>query len=379
MTLSAWRPRKNNQVYPSNQTVTGSLFDSMNQNPLISVVIPAFNREKTITYCLNSVLAQTYENMEVIVVDDCSTDNAVEVVKGYIDLRVRCIVLEKNSGAQAARNRGIKEAKGDWIAFQDSDDEWLPDKLERQVKVLSGAGFDLYTVVHSNTIKYEYKNGTKCLWKLPIVEGESEKIYPVLLAGPGPVFPSLLASKSALERISYLDENVPSYQEWDTSIRLAKYCRFIHIREPLFIYYLHNEDTISKDTKRDFLGYKYIIEKHEEDIKTYCSEKIWKQHLSTLLWKCLRSGLMEDFENLIKKHLITDEGIMMAYIQHIGHCLDNESWTDADLYFSKIATSNSLKLSIFKLCRSLHLKPGYVSKYKQALITCLDWIRPKET
>jgi len=347
----------------------------MQINPLISVVIPTFNRENTILYCLNSVLAQTYENIEVIVVDDCSTDDTVAVVKRYHDPRIRCIVLEKNSGAQAARNRGIKEAKGDWIAFQDSDDEWLPDKLERQIKALSRVEFDPYTVVHSNTIKYEYKNDTKRLWKLPVVEGKSKKIYPVLLASPGPTFPSLLASKSALERINYLDENVSSYQEWDTFIRLAKYCRFIHIREPLFVYHLHNEDTISKDTRRDFLGYKYIIEKHEEDIKTYCGLTIWNQHLSLLLRRCLKSGLMEEFENLIRKHLITDKYIERAYIKHISHCLDNEKWIEADLYFSKIATSNSFKLSLLKLCRTLYLKPG-ISKYKRALITCRDWIRP---
>jgi glycosyltransferase involved in cell wall biosynthesis len=302
----------------------------MNQNPLISVVIPAFNRGKTIAYCLNSVLVQTYENIEVIVVDDCSTDNTVEVARSYDDPRVRCIILERNSGAQAARNRGIREAAGDWIAFQDSDDEWLPDKLERQIKVLSRVGFDPYTVVHSNAIKYEYKNDTKRLWKLPVIEGESEKIYSMLLASPGPVFPSLLASKSALERISYLDENVPSYQEWDTSIRLAKYCRFIHIQEPLFIYHLHNEDTISKDMKRDFLGYKTIINKHEADIKAYCGDKIWNQHILLLLRRCLRFGLIEEFDNLIGKHIITD---------------------------------NSLKLFLLKLFRILYLKPGN-STYK---------------
>ena len=67
-------------------------------------------------------MAQTYKNLEVIVVDDCSTDNTVSVVRSYPDSRVRCVVLEKNSGAQAARNRGIQEAKADWIAFHDSDD-----------------------------------------------------------------------------------------------------------------------------------------------------------------------------------------------------------------------------------------------------------------
>lgn len=104
----------------------------------ISVVIPTYNREKTIRYCLDSVLNQTYSPIEIIVVDDCSTDMTVPVIKSYSDIRIRCIVLDKNSGAQAARNRGIKEAKGEWIAFQDSDDEWSSqNKLEYEIKILN--------------------------------------------------------------------------------------------------------------------------------------------------------------------------------------------------------------------------------------------------
>jgi glycosyltransferase involved in cell wall biosynthesis len=351
---------------------------SANQNPLISIVVPTFNRASTVGYCLNSIFNQTYENIEIIVVDDCSTDKTIEVVKGYHDPRIRCIALEKNLGAQAARNTGIKEATGDWIAFQDSDDEWLPDKLERQVAVLSKIAFNPFTVIHSNAITFSYKYNVKRIWHLPVIEGKNDNVYPLLLANPGPMFQSLLVSKSVLERINYLDENVPSYQEWDTSILLAKYCRFIHIQEPLFVYHLHNEDTISKDMKGDFLGYKYIIEKHEGDIKTYCGEKIWNQHLLSLLRKCLELGLMEEFESLIEKHLITDKLIKKAYIKEISHCLDNERWREADLYFSKIAKSNSFKLTLLKLCRALYLKPG-ISRYKTILTTCRSLIRPDKT
>ena len=203
----------------------------MKHNPLISVVIPTFNRQKTISYCLTSVLAQTYNNLEVIVVDDCSTDNTVSIINNYPDPRLRCIVLEKNSGAQAARNRGIIEAKGDWIAFQDSDDEWLPEKLEKQVAAIAAVNYDPWVVVHSNAFQYDTVRKKKKLWLLPIVEGDDQ--YSTLLKSPAPLYPTMLVSKIALEKIEYLDENVPSFQEWDTSIRLAKYCKFIHIKEPI--------------------------------------------------------------------------------------------------------------------------------------------------
>lgn len=340
---------------------------SANQNLLISIVIPTFNRAATIRYCLDSILNQTYKNIEVIVVDDCSTDRTVEVVKDYDDPRIRCIVLEKNSGAQAARNTGIKEAKGDWIAFQDSDDEWWPDKLKRQVTVLSKTAFDPFTVIHSNAIRYSHESNIKSIWNVPVVEGKPEMIYPRLLAAPGPMYPSLLVSKLSLIRINYLDENVPSYQEWDTSIRLAKYCRFIHIQKPLFVYHLHHEETISKNLQKDFAGYQYVIEKHEKDIKNICGETTWNNQLSTLLQKCLEFGLREDFKNLIEKYLITDKYIERAYIKHISHCLDNEKWEEADSYFPKCSKDNRLILFLLKLCRTFYFKPSYLSKYKWLL------------
>jgi glycosyltransferase involved in cell wall biosynthesis len=110
----------------------------------VTVVIPAYNRAKTITYCLDSVCNQTVSPLEIIVVDDCSTDDTVAVVNDYSlsHSSVRCVVLEKNAGAQAARNRGIMEARGEWIAFQDSDDEWVSDKLEKQIAALAMVEFD---------------------------------------------------------------------------------------------------------------------------------------------------------------------------------------------------------------------------------------------
>lgn len=103
----------------------------------VSVVIPAYNSAQTIRSTLDSVLAQTISPDEIIVVDDGSTDNTVETVTRYTRHLTREIVLlrmEKNAGPAATRNRGIKEAKGEWIAFLDGDDEWLPEKLELQMK-----------------------------------------------------------------------------------------------------------------------------------------------------------------------------------------------------------------------------------------------------
>src|SRR5690348_5887803 len=101
----------------------------MDGNVKVSVIVPAYNRAHTIRRCLDSALGQSISPHEVIVVDDASTDDTTSVVKSISHERLRLITMPARKGAQAARNVGIKNAKSDYIAFLDSDDEWLPEKL----------------------------------------------------------------------------------------------------------------------------------------------------------------------------------------------------------------------------------------------------------
>lgn len=100
----------------------------------ISIIMPVYNRQDTVEDAVQSILKQTYSNFELIIIDDCSIDHTLQVVQEIEDQRIRCLTHKQNLGAAAARNTGIKEAKAEWIAFQDSDDNWAPDKLEKQVK-----------------------------------------------------------------------------------------------------------------------------------------------------------------------------------------------------------------------------------------------------
>ena len=104
--------------------------------PRVSVIIPTFNRASLLPRSVNSVLAQTFGNFEVIIVDDCSTDRTQETIAGFDDSRIRSLRNEKNMGQAAAINAGISSARGEYIAFLDDDDEWTPAKLERQVDLL---------------------------------------------------------------------------------------------------------------------------------------------------------------------------------------------------------------------------------------------------
>ena len=100
---------------------------------LVSIIMPSWNTERFIAETIQSVLDQTYTNWELIIVDDCSSDNTDDIVASFKDNRIKYFHNEKNSGAALTRNRAMREAQGEWIAFLDSDDLWTPEKLEHQI------------------------------------------------------------------------------------------------------------------------------------------------------------------------------------------------------------------------------------------------------
>ena len=108
---------------------------------LVSVIMPSWNTADFIAESIRSVIAQTYTDWELIIVDDCSADNTDEVVASFHDSRIRYFKNEKNSGAALTRNRALREARGEWIAFLDSDDLWEPEKLERQIAFMKKNGY----------------------------------------------------------------------------------------------------------------------------------------------------------------------------------------------------------------------------------------------
>ena len=103
---------------------------------LVSIIMPNYNCGKFIKATIESVLAQTYSNWEILFMDDCSTDNSLEIVKSFQDERIHIFKNEKNSGAAVSRNKALREARGKWIAFLDSDDLWEKEKLSKQIAML---------------------------------------------------------------------------------------------------------------------------------------------------------------------------------------------------------------------------------------------------
>lgn len=185
-------------------------------SPLVSVIIPVFNRAHSILNAVNSVLAQDYSSIEVILVDDKSTDNSIQIINSIDDGRVKLVKHSENLGANAARNSGLKESKGEWIAFLDSDDTWDIYKLSKLMKLLLNKkeGFLIaycgVKFVENSTITGEYiatKSG----------DLSNELLYKNIVGSASvPVM-----HKSLITKLNGFDESLKSAQDWDLWLRVA--------------------------------------------------------------------------------------------------------------------------------------------------------------
>lgn len=131
---------------------------NMMPNPLVSIITPNFNGELFISYTIDSVLMQSYQNWEMLIVDDCSTDSSIDIVKKYQkkDNRIKLFQLEKNSGAAVTRNKAIEEAKGEFIAFLDNDDLWAKEKLTEQINFMQKNNYN-FTYSNYDIINEKHK------------------------------------------------------------------------------------------------------------------------------------------------------------------------------------------------------------------------------
>lgn len=246
--------------------------DIVKSNLSVSVIIPTYNKAHLLGRAVQSVLNQTYQDFEVIVVDDCSSDNTERVVIGFDDDRIRYIRHEENKGAAAARNTGIKAAEGEYIAFLDSDDEWLSEKLEKQVRAFADGSTDLgvvYTGVRfiaGNKIKYAPSSNIK---------KKEGYIHAVLLETNFIPLPAAIVKKECLEKVGMFDESLPRLQEWDLWIRISTHYHFKYISELLVNAY-QQPDGISRDVNALIVASEYILQKYFKEISR--NPKLLGQH-----------------------------------------------------------------------------------------------------
>ena len=201
----------------------------MEKEPLISVVIPCYNREKVIAASVRSVLGQTYRNIEVIVVDDGSEDASVETLSEIRDDRLLpCVLFGENRGACAARNAGADLASGEYIAFQDSDDIWLPEKLEKQLAFLREGGYDMVFCALRRVNPF-----TGEVRILPPYDFDGSKnSHRQLLMQNCASTQCIFIRREAFGRIRF-DEAIKKCQDWDFAIRASAVLKLGYMKEVL--------------------------------------------------------------------------------------------------------------------------------------------------
>jgi glycosyltransferase involved in cell wall biosynthesis len=224
---------------------------------LVSVIIPAYNAEKYISETIESVLKQTYKNLEIIIVDDGSTDDTERVVNNKLQAFSKYKFLKQNNlGPAAARNLGIKNAEGDYIAFLDADDLWLPQKIEKQIRFLKEHP-ECGLVFTRRKIITPYGKVIDDKRKIP-----KEINFYILVASNYITTSSVMVRKKIFDLCGYFDEDIKGPEDWDMWIRISKCTKIGFIDEPLVIY-REILGSLSKRSPAEFEKNQFkVFEKH---------------------------------------------------------------------------------------------------------------------
>ena len=221
----------------------------------VSVIVPAYNRGYIIAEALRSVFAQTFQDFELIVVDDGSKDDTAQVVSQFSDPRLRYICHKENRGCSAAYNTGLREATGEIIAFLDSDDLWKPEMLAKSVELLdrhpeADAVFTDLEKQDEPRFVPSFMRESPCMvsllttnqWPKEIVFTQRE-MYLCLLQEVPVKIPAFTFRRTVLEDVGYLNESWPSGSDWDFLLRFSKRHRFGYIDDPLAVVRLQADAT----------------------------------------------------------------------------------------------------------------------------------------
>ena len=300
---------------------------SMGNKPLISAVITSYKRTpEVVERALKSILSQTYENLEIIVVDDSPADFKLrdqvrDTVIKYGD-KVKYIRHEKNMGACVARNTGIDNSKGEYLAFLDDDDVWDKDKIKLQFEKMqeSDAGLVYCDDILLNEVTDEK---SKC----NNVKFYRGNVYDILMKGNfigGVSFP--LIKRECFDTCGKFDPQQPAAQDYDMWVRIAEKYEIDYVDKPLVIYYVHEGECITKNPSKRIKGHERLLEKHRNYLRKHPKIlAIRKRYIAVLyaqggrLSKCVSSlfcAYAKDFFNT-KENFAATKKAARQYIKSI--------------------------------------------------------------
>ncbi len=239
--------------------------------PQVSVVIPTYNRAGILERSIRSVLGQTHHDLELIIVDDGSTDGTRDMVAQFHDMRVKYVQHETNHGCAAARNTGISTATGDYLAFNDSDDEWLPYKLERQMQILLAADARVGVVYSDMWMVWTARKGHReyCHAQRFVPEDgmiyDRTLVFPIDLRRIGLRFQTAVFRRECFEVVGLLDQELTALEDLEFFMRLSRHYQFSHVAEPLVTLFIA-PGSLSGDAEKVARATEHIMSLYHQDI-----------------------------------------------------------------------------------------------------------------
>lgn len=242
-----------------------------NQLPLVSIIMPAYNAQDYIKQSIQSVVKQTYNNWELLIINDGSTDNTVSIVESFKDTRI-VLFSQENSGVSRARNYGISKAKGDYIAFLDSDDLWKNNKLNVQVSYMKKHP----DIVLSYTDYDSFKLQNEIIKNKQLYPFQIENQHDRLLVFNYIATLTVMLKKEIFQKVDGFDISLFGPEDWDLWIRIAKIGKIAFINQKLALYREH-ESGISKNRKRQ-------LEQEYKVLRRYALQSTNKKLQKYALW-----------------------------------------------------------------------------------------------
>ena len=265
-------------------------------HPLVSVILSTYNREEYLPRAIDSVLSQDYRELELIVVDDGSTDHTRQVVESYKDSRIRYMRTPVNKGVAAARNAGIRRAKGELIAFQDSDDVWRQGKLTKQVETLEKASENV-AMVYCIMTRINKDETYRLLPDENILKQERQgNLFERLLRGNFIGAPTICVRRAVLtgsDGVGVFDTMMPNLEDYELLLRIAKKYQVAYIDEVLIDTYLLGDSTNS-NLLNGVISNCMILEKYKDDMMRL---GLYQKKL----------GYLRDFGKLVHREEAVDE------------------------------------------------------------------------
>lgn len=264
-------------------------------NPLVSIIIPTYNGADTIRNSIDSVLQQTYKNVELIVVDDGSTDNTFDILASYRDKLT--VVRQDNAGPSAARNRGISISNGMIIAFLDSDDLWLPTKIEKQVDIMQKLDKSVPCCL-CNAIVYFPDGRKETSFDLAPIKpsyrvGIWKNVTRVLSTRCVLFTQSVAVHRKVITRIGGFDESLRIMEDHDLALRLSLEGPWAYIKEPLVIYHADKPEGLSYRARKEKIQLQKVVvriySKILRDNRIECPKtRSQMEHNLKIAQRCLR-------------------------------------------------------------------------------------------